>query len=154
MLIRPMTIEDCRTVAEIEAATFSDAWSYEVFIGCLMQDNYHMVVAADENNPQDIWGYFSFYTVLDEGAICNVCVRSDKRRQGVADEMMDYMLKTGKENGVAVFYLEVRESNIPAQKLYEKKGFVRNGMRKNFYSSPMENAILMQCNIQKAEDGR
>ncbi len=148
MIIRSMTIEDCSKVAEIEAATFSEPWSYEVFLGCLMQENYHMVVATDDNNHEDIWGYYCFYTVLDEGEIGNVCVISDKRRMGVADAMMDYLIESGRDLGLSVFFLEVRESNIPAQNLYKKKGFVQNGLRKNFYTLPTENAILMQCELK------
>ncbi len=148
MIIRPMTIADCAKVELIEKSTFSEPWSYEVFLGCLMQENYHMIVACDDEDTSDILGYFCFYTVLDEGDISNVCVRADKRRQGIADALMDYLLDTAKKLELSVLFLEVRESNYPAQALYEKKGFVRNGLRKNFYTLPTENAVLMQCEIK------
>ncbi len=148
MKLRPMTMEDCSKVAEIEAATFSDAWSYEVFVGCLLQDNYCMLVAVNEEDDSDIWGYFIYYTVLDEGDICNVCVRSDKRRQGIAEEMLDYVIDISKKQELSILFLEVREGNTPARNLYEKKGFTANGLRKNYYTDPVENAVLMERSLE------
>ena len=144
MILRPMTEADCTKVSIMEKEVFSDPWSRAVFSDCLKQKNYHMTVATSDTDNGDIWGYCCFYTVLDECEIANVCVRQDKRRMGIADRMLDQIIETGKENHTAVFFLEVRESNNPARHLYEKKGFVQNGLRKNYYSCPTENAVLME----------
>lgn len=140
MQIRLMTMEDCSQVAAIEAASFSMPWSIHAFEDSIGRENYRFFV-VEENG--EILGYCGFLYVLDEGEIPNVCVKESARQRGVGRQMMEVLLEEAKGCGLSVLFLEVRESNQAARRLYESLGFIQNGMRKNFYELPIENAILM-----------
>lgn len=81
--------------------------------------------------------------IVDEGFICNVAVFSQYRRQGVATALMQELDDYAKENEMASVSLEVRQSNLSAQQLYEKSGFEVVGKRRNFYVNPTEDALIM-----------
>ena len=85
--------------------------------------------------------------MLDEGYITNVAVSPDFRRQGIARALIEALLAKARENGLAFVTLEVRESNAPAIALYTGAGFEPVGKRKNFYSNPTENAVLMTISL-------
>ena len=140
MQIRPMTIEDCEQVAAIEAASFSVPWSLNAFTETVEKENFRYFV-AEENG--EILGYCGFIFVLDEAEIPNVCVKASARKSGIGRKMMTVLVEEAKKLGMAVLYLEVRESNTPARKLYRSLGFEENGIRKNFYEHPVEHAVLM-----------
>ena len=140
MQIRRMTKEDCTQVAEIEAASFSMPWSLGAFTETVEKENFRYFV-AEENG--EILGYCGFLFVLDEAEIPNVCVKEAARKRGIGAKMMRVLLDDARSLGMAVLYLEVRESNQAARRLYESLGFVENGIRKNFYAQPREDAILM-----------
>ncbi|MBQ1437954.1 MAG: ribosomal protein S18-alanine N-acetyltransferase [Ruminococcus sp.] len=81
--------------------------------------------------------------VIDEGYIFNVAVNADFRRKGVGTALINELVTYGKKNNLCFITLEVRESNQAAISLYSDFGFIRVGERKNYYSDPAENAILM-----------
>ena len=140
MQIRPMTKEDCGQVAAIEATSFSVPWSLKAFTETVEKENFRYFVAEEEG---EIIGYCGFLFVLDEAEIPNVCVKSSARKRGVGKQMMSVLMEEAKKLGMAVLYLEVRESNTPARALYKSLGFEENGIRKNFYEHPVEHAVLM-----------
>lgn len=140
MRIRPMTKEDCEQVASIEAVSFSMPWSKKAFTETVEKQNFRYYVAE---NDGEILGYCGFLYVLDEAEIPNVCVKASARQKGVGKQMMTVLIDEARKLGIAVLYLEVRESNMAARKLYEGLGFEENGIRKNFYEQPAENAVLM-----------
>lgn len=140
MQIRPMTMEDCEQVAAIEAVSFSMPWSLKAFTETVQKANFRYFVAEDAG---EIIGYCGFLFVLDEAEIPNVCVKASARQKGVGKKMMSFLLEEATKLGLAVLYLEVRESNVAARRLYESLGFIENGIRKNFYEQPTENAVLM-----------
>ena len=100
---------------------------------------------AAELYPQDgsIAGYIGMLCVLDEGEITNVAVAEGFRRQGIGERLLSSLLQAGRKEGVDSFTLEVRESNSSARRLYRKLGFQEEGIRRNFYEKPTEDAILM-----------
>ena len=140
MQIRPMTINDCEQVAAIEAVSFSMPWSLKAFTETVQKANFRYFVAEEAG---EILGYCGFIFVLDEAEIPNVCVKASARKQGVGKQMMTVLIEEAKKLGMAVLYLEVRESNTAARHLYESLGFEINGIRKNFYEQPVEHAVLM-----------
>ncbi len=140
MQIRPMKREDCEQVAVIEAASFSMPWSLRAFTDTVEKQNFRYFVAEEAG---EILGYCGFLYVLDEAEIPNVCVKESARKRGVGRQMMTVLMEEAKKLGIAVLYLEVRESNQPARGLYKSLGFEENGIRKNFYEQPVENAVLM-----------
>ena len=81
--------------------------------------------------------------IVDEGYIFNVAVSEDYRRRGVGYALVRELVTCGMKNSLCFITLEVRESNSAAIALYSKFGFIRVGERKNYYSDPSENAVLM-----------
>ena len=140
MQIRPMTKEDCGQVAAIEAASFSVPWSLNAFTETVEKENFRYFVAEEDG---EILGYCGFLFVLDEAEIPNVCVKASARKRGIGRQMMSVLIDEAKKLGMAVLYLEVRESNMPARSLYLGLGFEENGIRKKFYEHPVEHAVLM-----------
>nr|MBQ8253153.1 ribosomal protein S18-alanine N-acetyltransferase [Lachnospiraceae bacterium] len=138
--IRPMTTEDALQVSEMEKKYFSEPWSKQAFLDALGQNSYTYVVAED---GAEVIGYAGMYRVLEEGNITQVAVREDKRRTGVAGDLMRGLMRFGDELGVSAYTLEVRVSNAGAICLYESCGFEKESIRKNFYASPAEDAYIM-----------
>ena len=82
-------------------------------------------------------------TVLDEGDVTNVAVRRDRQREGIGNFLMESMIRLAEERGITMIHLEVRAGNEAAIRLYERQGFVRDGLRKGYYTDPTEDAVLM-----------
>lgn len=153
--IRPMTAEDTAAAAGLEAQAFSEPWSEEAFRETLQYDYAYYYVACifDSANAGDndsigidsnsVIGICGLRNIAGEGEITNVAVREDCRRQGVAETLLKEVLKKGSELGIQDFTLEVRSGNTAAIRLYEKLGFKNEGIRKNFYANPTEDAVIM-----------
>lgn len=141
--IVPMDERHLPALAEIERACFHAPWSENALREELGKGLF--LVAEDEN--QTVCGYVGCQTVLDEGYITNVAVSPDFRRQGIARALIAELTAKAGENKLAFVTLEVRESNAPAIALYTGAGFVPVGKRKNFYSNPAENAVLMTISL-------
>ena len=90
-----------------------------------------------------ILGYCGLLTVLDEGDVTNVAVRRDRQREGIGNFLMESMIRLAEERGITMIHLEVRAGNETAIRLYERQGFVRDGLRKGYYTDPTEDAVLM-----------
>ncbi len=142
MIIRKMENRDLPQVAEIEKSLFGDPWSENAFRDTLDQKEADFIVAAGEQ--EEVIGYCGAYRALDEAEIVNVAIRKENQNQGAGSKMVQALMDEEKKNGVRFFILEVRESNLPAQRCYEKLGFKSIGIRKNFYDCPRENALIMQ----------
>ncbi len=140
MTLREMRVEDLDRVMEIENRVFSDPWSKEGFLGFLMKD-YALFFVVEEK--EEILGYCGMLKTLDEGDITNVCVRPERRCEGIGYFMLDGMLRIAKDLGVTTVHLEVREGNGSARRLYARCGFTEDGIRKAYYSDPKEDAVLM-----------
>lgn len=125
---------------KIEHECFSVPWTEEQLIAEL-PDKRHIFIVAVEND--EVLGYVGLMHILDEGYISNVAVASKARRRGIADMLIDELERRASELKLAFMTLEVRESNEPAISLYTKHGFERVGLRKNYYTLPRENALLM-----------
>lgn len=138
--IRPMTHEDTEEIALIEKECFSTPWSREGLISELSNEGAVFLTAV---RGGEIAGYMGMHIVLDECYIANVAVKSQFRRQGIADKLLGRAEKEAVDKGCAFISLEVRVSNAAAIALYEKRGYVSQGERKNFYSDPTENALIM-----------
>lgn len=94
-----------------------------------------------------IFGYVIFYYVLDEGEIARIATAPEYRRQGLAARLLEKMRAFSHEQNITRWLLDVRISNEPAIRFYEAAGFARDGVRKNFYANPAEDAILMSCEV-------
>lgn len=140
MTFREMTVEDLDQVMELEEDLFTVPWTKEGFLTFLLKDNSLMFVIEEKGK---ILAYCSILTVLDEGDILNVAVRKDRQREGIGNFLMECMIRMAGERGVNILHLEVRESNGAARRLYRRLGFKEDGLRKGYYTDPVENAVLM-----------
>ena len=131
---------------EIEKLCFSMPWTPEQLRAQLHDTQHECIVALDLDG--NVLGYVGMMCVLDEGYISNVAVHPTARRQGLADRLTCELLDRARERSLAFVTLEVRAGNEPAISLYGKHGFLPVGRRKNYYSLPKEDAILM-TNILK-----
>jgi len=140
MLIREMEESDLAAVCLIEQETFSDPWIYDDFKQS-MSDKNNLYLIAEKQGI--VIGYCGYWGVVGEGYICNVAVKKEYRRQQMGFFMISELIAKGYEQGMKSFTLEVRCSNTAAIMLYERLGFVREGVRKDFYTHPKEDAIIM-----------
>ena len=140
MTFREMLVEDLDQVMEIENDLISPPWTREGFFTFLLKDE-NMFFVVEEKGQ--ILGYCSMQTVLDEGDILNVAVTRDRQKEGIEYFLVDSMLMLAAARGIHIVHLEVRESNGSARRLYQRLGFKEDGFRKNYYTEPVENAVLM-----------
>ena len=137
----PMNYDHVSQVAEIERMCFSDPWSERMLREHLDNQCAAALVALGEDGT--VLGYAGLLVVLDEGYITNVAVRPAFRRQGIAADLLAVFDRFARGNHLAFLTLEVRASNEPALALYEKLGYRRMGLRKNYYEHPKEDAVIM-----------
>lgn len=139
MIIRNMKKGDVKSVAEIEQQVFSMPWSEKGILDFL--DNTYSRFFVSEKDDE-ITGYIGSYIVADEMDITNIAVKNQYQRMGIGRMLMEKVMEEARNENCSFINLEVRESNNNAMGLYEKMGFKRVGIRKNFYSRPTENAIF------------
>ena len=144
-LITPLKEEHVKDMAEIEKLCFSEPWSEETIRDELNTPLSRYFVCC--NNGR-VLGYIGTRILLDQCDITNIAVHPDARRGGIATLLLEELERTVRPMGVEVLYLEVREGNTPARSFYEKSRFVPVGRRKNYYSLPTEDAILMTKTLE------
>lgn len=136
--IRDMQSRDAQAVSAVEKAEFTSPWSEESVISLSSCPYAVARVACDGEN---VVGYYSFYYTLDEGDVNNVAVVADRRREGIGRKLMDDMISQACTRGVKKLFLEVREDNYAARRLYEACGFENYSVRKKYYDNTTD-AIL------------
>ena len=141
MIITQMTADHVSQVAELEKLCFSDPWSESSVASELENELAYWLVAIEGDR---VAGYVGSQTVLGETDMMNIAVHPDYRRRGVAETLVNALVDALKGKGSHCLTLEVRASNTPAQKLYEKMGFAQVGLRKNYYRNPKEDARILQ----------
>lgn len=140
--LRPAVDGDLAAIHLIEKASFADPWSFEAFRDTLGHPRARLEVAEDDDGS--VLGYAVAWCVADEAEIANLAVAPDARRRGVATLLLDRILEQSAALGAHNVFLEVRESNVAAQRLYETRGFELVGRRKQYYRLPQEDALLMR----------
>lgn len=140
LIIKPLPAEDAPLAAEVERISLGEeAWSAQGILDTVALNGHYLAAYIDGR----FVGHGGFTAVLDEGYITNIAVHPDFRRKGIAHALTDSLKSEAEKLKLSFLTLEVRESNLAAIKLYEKSGFQVVGKRKNFYSDPKEDAILM-----------
>ncbi|MGN1481744.1 ribosomal protein S18-alanine N-acetyltransferase [Porcipelethomonas sp.] len=132
-------------IAEIEKECIPGGWSEKAFGEWLENKNTILLGAVLDGK---IIGFANGAWVIDEGELLNIAVKKEYRKQGIAGLLYEKLEKFFLEQGVTAVFLEVREHNVPAVSFYEKNGFEKTGLRKNYYRNPADNAILMKKNIK------
>lgn len=140
-IIRRMTVADVRAVVTLDRLSFSDPWPYSAWHG-MLNDPHARVWVVDVDNAKII-GALAVWLILDELNIGTIAVHPDYQRQGIGAALLTMGLQTGIAEGAKIAHLEVRKSNVSAQRLYERFGFKIVGERKRYYADNREDALLM-----------
>ena len=140
--IRPAEEKDLPRIAVMEKLYFSLPWSEKMLRESLHQAQYTMLVAEDCTDGE-FAGYVTLLNAAGEGNIMNVAVSDALRRQGIAGKLLTEAMRRGREQGISDYTLEVRKSNKAAVSLYEGLGFRTEGVRKDYYEQPREDALIM-----------
>lgn len=128
-------------LSELDKSTVgAEGWSAESFRSEAVKENGYVLYIVQE---ESVIALLTGYSAVEEGDVTNVAVLPEYRRRGLAGQLIAEFERLLPVDAESIF-LEVRESNAPAIALYEKCGFERLSVRKNFYSSPRENAIVMR----------
>jgi ribosomal-protein-alanine N-acetyltransferase len=139
-MIRLMKTQDLEQVAELDQLCFAESWSYRLLEAGLYSPYDIYYVFEQENR---IFGYCCMRILAGEGEIQRIAVLPGKRCLGVGRKMMEAMVSHAISNQVYAISLEVRESNLAARKLYESFGFGAEAVRRGYYHSPQEDAVIM-----------
>ncbi len=138
--IRPLTEEYVDQVCVLEEEAFSMPWHRESFMEMIANENACYLVALV---GEEVVASCGLRHIVGEGEITNVVTKNTMRGQGIGRQILLKLLEEGTKMGAQAFTLEVRVSNAPAIHLYESLGFVSEGVRKNFYEDPTEDALIM-----------
>lgn len=142
--IHPLELEEIEACADLLLRNSSETpWtSTGIFTYFLREDT--VLLAAGEDGAEPA-GFAALLCAPPESDILDIAVDLPRRRQGIGGQLLDALLEAGRARGITTFYLEVRAGNVPARSLYEKKGFEQIGYRKNYYTDPLEDAVVMRC---------
>ncbi len=138
--IRELQASDIVPLSGIEAEAFSMPWSARDFEELLRRD-YSVCLVAEVDGK--VAGCVEMTDICNEGAINNVVVAKQYRGRGIAQRLVEEALRIGGIRGIKEFTLEVRVSNAAAIHIYEKAGFISEGIRPHFYERPVEDAQIM-----------
>jgi ribosomal-protein-alanine N-acetyltransferase len=149
--IRPARPRDLPAVTAIECTSFGDPWSPAAFAPLVENPAVYFVVAECDGV---VAGYLVTWFAADEGEIGNVAVAPAARGRGVGRVLVDAGLAEAARRGAATVYLEVRESNAVARRLYAGCGFAEVGRRRRYYQHPVEDALVLARPIAAAAAAR
>lgn len=138
-MIRQFKTGDEKAIALLEKECFSSPWSENAILSSL--ENGTVFFLAEENGV--VLGYVGLQVISPEGYVTNLAVTASARGKGLGTELAEQLDEFGKKENLEFISLEVRQSNTAAFSLYKKCGFKEVGKRKNFYTKPTEDAIIM-----------
>ena len=139
--------ENIHRILEIESEAISPPWSEKALFEELGRDDSYFIVAV--NRPQNnVAGFAILRQVGDDGELLQIAVDKSARRCGIGDVLIDAVLKYSEEKNYNSVFLEVRGSNDAAVRLYEKHGFSTVRVRKGYYYSPVEDAVVMSKGLR------
>lgn len=134
-------IEKIKNIAALEREAFSNPWTLEMIQSSMTSDFDHVEVMEKDGTFQ---GYIIYSVVCDSADLLRVAAKPEYRRQGIGTSLMEMMIKDCEKSGVQNIFLEVRQSNAPAIGMYGRFGFQEISRRKRYYTSPVEDGIVMQ----------
>jgi ribosomal-protein-alanine N-acetyltransferase len=140
-----MKKEDIGQVLSIEQTSFTMPWSGNLFLSEFRSPlvSTLLVSLSSMEHKRTVTGYIVFWLITDEMHILNLAVAPDARRKGIARELVLAGIKHAQAKGARRAFLEVRASNIAAQKLYSSLGFIGTSLRREYYDAPVEDAVVM-----------
>jgi ribosomal-protein-alanine N-acetyltransferase len=142
--IRAATAADLDAITVIERDSFGDPWSLKSFSDSLAHHFVRMNVIEDASG---VAGYSVLWVSGDECELANIAVAPARRGQGLGSILLDALLRQASEEGLLVMFLEVRASNVTAQRLYASRGFHEVGRRSRYYKNPEEDALVLRRDL-------
>lgn len=138
----PMTSCDIQRIMPIEAHAYRFHWSEQNFLDCLKPPFASMVLTMGA----DLIGYYVLFIAAAESQLLNIAVGAEYWGRGIGSELLQLAMAQSRNNGAAEMFLEVRASNIRAQRLYKSAGFAQIGLRQGYYQSSTgrEDAYVMR----------
>jgi ribosomal-protein-alanine N-acetyltransferase len=145
VVIRPAQERDLDDVASIERAVFKDPWSRRSFADLVHEKNVLFLVA--ERDARTVAGYAIVLLAGVESELANLAVARLMQKQGLGRRLLNEALSQARARWCREIFLEVRESNVAATKLYASTGFEAVGRRVRYYARPIEDAIVMRARL-------
>ena len=139
------TEEDLPKIVEIENAAMSCPWSLKSYQEALESDHAFIMVAQSEDFQ--VAGFCVFYLTPPEAELPDVVISEEYRGNGLGRQLLSNAFTELRSRDVETVFLEVRVSNAPARTLYDHLGFEEIGVRKYFYTDPVEDAICMRIDL-------
>ena len=141
IVVDRMTVDDLLAVHVIERESFSTPWPEHAYRQEIEQNSLAHYIVARYGNA--IVGFAGIWLLVDEAHITSFATRTAWRRQGIGERLLVALIDLALARGAKEATLEVRPSNIPAKRLYEKYGFKVVGVRPRYYSDNNEDALIM-----------
>lgn len=138
MTLKSLTTDHAKQLVEFNEKYFLDGWTESMIISAFCTQRFFVIGCFIR---QELVGYIS-YTIGDSADIESVVVKPTERKKGIAFSLIENAEKHIKELGISKILLEVRESNLPAISLYQKREFSVISKRNKYYSDG-ENALVM-----------
>jgi len=137
--------EDLEAVLAIERASFTNPWTREMYLAELQNEgvSYCYVIREVVDGRSRVIGFCSFWRVLDELHLNNLAIDPAHRRGGAGTALLAEVLRQGAALGARRTTLEVRRSNEEARRLYARMGFELAGVRRGYYTNPVEDALIL-----------
>lgn len=148
IVLREMTIEDCEKVHEIAQKTIPECWSYKEFCNVLQYD-YDLYYVAWEATGQEVVGFAGAMVIAEEAELLNIAVAPEAQGCGIGRKLLERLLLETLNYGAERMFLEVRRNNYRAREMYKSFGFQEAGVRKNYYTNPSEDAVIMTRPMEK-----
>ena len=133
---------DLDSVVALEATSFTNPWTRDMLLRELRQSDVARVYVLRLPGYR-VAAFCACWVIFDEVHINTIAVEPELRRQGLAGALMRHLLADTAQQGARRALLEVRRSNVPAQRLYESLGFIVAGVRRDYYTQPEEDALLL-----------
>ncbi len=144
--IRAAGTDDIEGMCALELECFSSPWSREAFVETMRSGGGLFFVCEYEGS---IVGYAGAVIAADECSVTNVAVNAPHRRRGISRRLLGALEREAVQKGALDVYLEVRVSNLPAVCAYEAMGYERCGIRRRFYTKPVEDAYVYKKELKK-----
>jgi ribosomal-protein-alanine N-acetyltransferase len=141
---RPMTEADLDAVLKIEYAAFSHPWTRGIFLDGLKSYEIWLMFEGDQQV-----GHGVVQIILDEAHLLNITVKPESQGRGLGLRLLDHLMKRAYTLNARECFLELRDSNRAAYRLYERYGFNEVGRRRDYYPAVggREDAIVMVCTL-------
>ena len=144
LLIRAMTVQDVDRVIAIAAALpFAPAWPRTAYEAAILSEESPQRVALVAETHGEVAGFVIANLIAGEAEIESIAVAAAAQRRGIAMALLQALIAQFKGLGAESLELEVRESNVAAQRLYAQTGFREAGRRRGYYHAPAEDAVLL-----------